>query len=348
MDYLNTKKEEARKAREAMAKEAKPAEAKPKAKAAARREGGPPPEVRALWGKEGLEISTKEITSMPDNIPMKLHMMRPASAKGQTLPLVFYNHGGGMATNSAYDVGHAAWGRMIAHLGVMVILPDFRNYEQPTESQPLIAPYPGGLTDCYSALKWCYEHAAEIGVDPKKITIAGESGGSNLAIATVLKCKKEGTLDMVSGLYALCPYIAGSWPQDVTNEGILGESHLAKHSNGYFILAGGTREMSNVAVCYGAEAFRNKDPMAWPGFATVEDLKGFPRSYISTNDCDPLRDEGQKFYQRLNAAGVQAMSRNVLGTFHGGDTYCANVPDIAMETATSIVNFAKGGPTAKL
>merc|ERR1719456_2039416 len=103
-------------------------------------------------------------------------MMRPAEAKGQELPLVLYLHGGGMATGSAYDANFAAWGRFIARQGVAVILVDFRNYEEATKSQPLIAAYPGGLTDCYSALLWCHDHAQEIGVNPKKIIVAGESG----------------------------------------------------------------------------------------------------------------------------------------------------------------------------
>ena len=154
---------------------------------------------------------------------------------------------------------------------------------------------------------------------------------------------EEKRLDTVSGFYSLCPFIAGTWPQDVANEGILGDSHLPHVNNGYMMTVGGTREMSNRAVSYGPEAFLAKDPMAWPGFATVEDLRGLPRCMVSVNECDALRDEGVNFYNRLNAAGVPAMCRTVLGAFHAPELFMAIVPDIALETAQSIVSFARQG-----
>eukprot|EP00511_Aplanochytrium_stocchinoi_P011223 CAMPEP_0204862926 /NCGR_PEP_ID=MMETSP1348-20121228/2932_1 /ASSEMBLY_ACC=CAM_ASM_000700 /TAXON_ID=215587 /ORGANISM="Aplanochytrium stocchinoi, Strain GSBS06" /LENGTH=212 /DNA_ID=CAMNT_0052013103 /DNA_START=32 /DNA_END=670 /DNA_ORIENTATION=- len=203
-----------------------------------------------------------------------------------------------------------------------------------------VAPYPAGLNDCYSGLKYMYENATKYNIDPKAICVAGESGGGNLAISTALKCKKEGTLHYIpKGFYALCPYIAGIWPQTVQNEGILGTSHLWAQNNGKFISLPGD---TNAAIGYSIEAFRNRDPMAWPGFATIKDLAGLPRCIISVNECDPLRDEGIIFYRRLLKANVPARCREVIGTPHGGDLLARVVPDIALETAQSIGNFLKG------
>ena len=62
-------------------------------------------------------------------------------------------------------------------------------------------------------------------------------------------------------------------------------------------------------MAYGIEAFKNSDPLAWPGFATKEDVTGLPPTVISVNECDPLRDEGIAFY-RLVALGRCARARS--------------------------------------
>ena len=67
-------------------------------------------------------------------------------------------------------------------------------------------PFPSGLNDCLSALKWVYDNKEELGIS--KIIISGESGGGNLSIATALKAKDEGIINYVDGVYAQCPFIS--------------------------------------------------------------------------------------------------------------------------------------------
>jgi acetyl esterase/lipase len=158
--------------------------------------------------------------------------------------------------------------------------------------------------------------------------VAGESGGGNLTLATGMQLLRDGDIGLVSGLYALCPYIAGGWPQDrfpssIENEGILLNLH---HNRG--------------AVAYGLEHFEARNPLAWPAFATVDDVAGLPRTFISVNEADPLRDEGVDFYRLLLEAGVAAQCRTVMGTSHGMDVFTAVLPDISRETAASIARFA--------
>ena len=66
------------------------------------------------------------------------------------------------------------------------------NYPPRSQQDPRatehVAPYPAGLNDCYSALQWVHENAARLGVDARRVCVAGESGGGNLAIAVALKC----------------------------------------------------------------------------------------------------------------------------------------------------------------
>ena len=150
---------------------------------------------------------------------------------------------------------------------------DFRNAVIPS-SVPEIAPFPAGLNDCVAGLKWIAANAAELGIDASRIIVAGESGGGNLTLATGLRLLRDGDTGLVQGLYALCPDIAGRWPLEenpssIENNGIL----IDLHNNGG-------------AMGYGIDELEARNPLAWPGFATIEDVRGLPESVISVNECD--------------------------------------------------------------
>jgi acetyl esterase/lipase len=274
----------------------------------------------------GLTIPEHKIVSDPDGNKINLRFIRPDGDDAK--PCVYYIHGGGMAALSCYDGNYRAWGKIIAANGVAVAMVDFRNCLSPSSVEE-VAPYPAGLNDCVSGLKWLAANAAELGIDPARIVIAGESGGGNLTLATGMKLLRDGDVGLVKGLYALCPYIAGQWPapdspSSIENEGIL----LSLHNN-------------RGAVGYGIEAFEARDPLAWPGFATEADVAGLPPVMISVNECDPLRDEGVNFYRLLLRAGVNAQCRTVMGTIHGTEILPMFAPDISRTTAASIAEFTR-------
>jgi acetyl esterase/lipase len=275
---------------------------------------------------QGLTTRTATFTSEPDGNRVNIQFIRP---EGQdVLPCVYYIHGGGMQSMSAFDGMYRAWGRIIAAQGVAVAMVDFRNCLQ-ASSAPEVEPFPAGLNDCVAGLKWVSANHAALGIDPARIVVAGESGGGNLTLATGLKLKQDGDLGLIKGLYALCPYIAGLWPDprypsSVENNGLL----LDLHSN-------------RGAVAYGIEAFEAKNPLAWPAFASLEDVAGLPPTVISVNECDPLRDEGIAFYRLLLQAGVPARCRQVMGTIHGTEIFAICCPDISRDTASDIANFAR-------
>jgi acetyl esterase/lipase len=275
---------------------------------------------------KGLALRVERFQSQPDNNWINIRYIRPDTE--DVLPCVYYIHGGGMQSMSAYDGMYRAWGKIIAAMGVAVAMVDFRNCLR-ASSAPEVEPYPAGLNDCVSGVKWVHAHAAQLGIDPDRIVVAGESGGGNLTLATGLKLKRDGDLELIKGLYALCPYIAGQWPQDrypssTENNGIL----LDLHSN-------------RGAMSYGIEAFDAKDPLAWPAFATLDDVRGLVPTVISVNECDPLRDEGIEFYRLLLEAGVAARCRQVMGTIHGTEVFPITCPDISRDTARDLAAFAK-------
>lgn len=280
----------------------------------------------AIAPSKGLVLSRQSIRSEPDGNSINIQIIRPDNS--ETLPCVYYIHGGGMAAMSCYDGNYRAWGKIIAAQGVAVVMVDFRNALTPS-SVPEVAPFPAGLNDCVSGLKWAHANAQALNIDAGKIIVAGESGGGNLALATGLKLLKDGDIALIKGLYALCPYIAGQWPlaenpSSVENNGIL----LDLHNN-------------NGAMTYGIEAFTGKNPLAWPSFASEEDVKGLPPVVISVNECDPLRDEGLGFYRLLLRAGVEAKCRQVMGTVHGTEIFPMCCPDISRATAADIAFFLR-------
>ena len=108
------------------------------------------------------------------------------------------------------------------------------------------------MNDCVSGVRWTCGHPDELGIDPAHVIVAGESGGGNLALATGMQLLRDGDIGLIRGLYALCPYIAGRWPQDrfpssIENDGIL----LHLHDN-------------RGRMAYGIDEFEAGNPLAWP------------------------------------------------------------------------------------
>lgn len=280
----------------------------------------------AVAPSKGLKITTREIVSAPDSNTITVQIIRPDN--DESLACVYYIHGGCMATLSCRYGSYRAWGKIIAAQGVAVVMVDFRNAVAPS-SVAEVAPYPAGLNDCVSGLKWLHAHAAELAVDPERIVVAGESGGGNLTLATGMKLAREGDTGLLKGLYAFCPFIAGRWPDP-----------RFPSSSEYFDLLSDVRSNRGV-VGYGIEAFEAGDPLAWPAFAGLHDVSGLPPTVISVNECDPLRDEGIAFYRLLLSAGVAARARVVLGTMHATEMYPTVCPEISHDAARDLAAFAR-------
>ncbi len=275
---------------------------------------------------KGLTFRDVEVESAPDGNTIALRLIRPDG--DEPLACVYYIHGGGMATGSINDAIYRAWPRVIAAKGVAVVMVEFRNSVSPN-SRPEVAPFPAGLNDCLSGLRWVAANASTLSIDPERIVVAGESGGGNLTLAVGMSLKQTEELGLIKGLYALCPYLVGKYPDDrypstVENNGILIEGH---NNRGI--------------VGYGIDAYEEKNPLAWPDFATTSDVIGLPPTVITVNECDPLRDEGIAFYRLLLQSGVPARGRMQLGTFHGADLATALCPEISHGTALDLATFAK-------
>ena len=274
---------------------------------------------------EGLESTTETIQGVDGNeIQLYVHTPHEGTPPG---PCVVHTHGGGMVLMTAADPMFRRWRNDLANAGLRVVGVEFRNGGGKLGNHP----FPAGLNDCASAVRWVHENRDRLGAT--SIVVSGESGGGNLAIATTLKAKQEGWVEQIQGVYACCPYIAGSYDDPAPELASLVEN------DGYSLSCA---QMATLAAVYDPQGEHASNPLAWPLAAAAEDLTGLPPHVISVNELDPLRDEGLEFYRKLSAAGVSAMARTVHGTPHAGDLSFPDLaPDLYFETLGSLVSFAR-------
>jgi len=208
-------------------------------------------------------------------------------------PAYIYFHGGGWSTGSIADVEpHCR--NVCADAGVVVVNVGYS-----------LAPercYPAALEDAYAVLQWVAGAGARrLGVDPDRIAVGGTSAGANLAAALCLMTRdRRGPA--VDFQYLDVP------PLDAT----MSSPSISENGKGYVLTADAVRFMY---AQYLGEEGEAGDEYASPLLA--DDLSGLPPALIVTADCDPLRDDGIRYGERLRAAGGTAVVHNYEGMIHG-------------------------------
>ncbi|MCW2557109.1 MAG: hypothetical protein JWP55_1073 [Mycobacterium sp.] len=271
---------------------------------------------------EGVETRTETITGVDGN-DITLYVDRPAGATGP-LPGLLHLHGGGMAILQTSVA--TSWRGALAAAGCVVVGVEFRNSGGALGPHP----FPAGLNDCSSALDWMHERRDELGV--ASIVVTGESGGGNLSLATALKAKREGRLDRIDGVYAQVPYIFGGYdtpdpalPSLIENDG--------------YILSSST--LTLMAALYDPAGEHTTNPLAWPYYADATDLEGLPPHVITTDELDPLRDEGLAYLRALQRAGVEATGHTYNGVGHACELLAAAaIPELFERALRDVVDFA--------
>jgi acetyl esterase len=162
--------------------------------------------------------------------------------------------------------------------------------------------FPVPLQDCYAALEWVVENADALGLDPGNISIGGASAGGNLAAAVTLRCRDEGGPRLRFQLLEV-PAL------DLTRE-------TARATLASGVLPDVPQPtMDDAAISYLGDPARAHDPLASPLLA--DDLSGLPPAHIMTAAYDVLRTEGERYAERLAAAGVPTTHRQYPGALHG-------------------------------
>lgn len=161
-------------------------------------------------------------------------------------------------------------------------------------------PYPTAPDDAYAALAWTVERAAELGIDPRRISIGGISAGGCVAAAVTLMARDRGGPPLVFQLLEI----------PVTDLTASCRS-LRRYGKGYLLTE--AELLTNYAL-YVPDVDRRREPYASPLLAA--DLSGLPPALIVTAQYDPLRDEGETYARRLSAAGVPVETVRARGHVH--------------------------------
>ncbi|TFD62186.1 alpha/beta hydrolase [Cryobacterium suzukii] len=229
-------------------------------------------------------------------IPIRLyHPVVTESGGGpQPRPLIVYFHGGGWATGNV-EVADRPARALCQGAGAVVASVEYRLAPE--------APFPAGLEDCYAAVQWLSRHVEQLGVDPDKIVVFGDSAGGNLAAATTLLSRERGGHPIAHQILlypALAPAERSPYPS------------YAQNSSGYSLTRAGMKWFWELYLASAADAL---NPLASPLLA--QDVSGLPSATIITAEFDPLRDEGAAYAQRLRDVGSDAELVEYAGTIHG-------------------------------
>lgn len=212
--------------------------------------------------------------------------------KNEILPGVLHFHGGGFIIGTA-DMFDANCEEIVKEVNCVVISVDYRLAPE--------HPFPAPVEDCYAALKWFSENAAELGVDPSRIAVSGGSAGGGLtaAISLLSRDRKGPSIAFQMPNYPMIDdRCITSSNNEITDERIFNGKSNQQAWDMY--LGNKDGEVSQYAA---------------PARAT--DLSGLPPTYTCVGELDPFRDETIEYVARLTKAGVPVEFHLYPGCFHG-------------------------------
>ena len=218
-------------------------------------------------------------------------LYRPAGRAG-ALPLMVFFHAGGYVFGSIAT--HESFCRLIAEgAGCLVLSVDYRRAPEHK--------FPAAHEDCFAAAAWAAARAGEIGADPARIAVGGDSSGGTLAIGVCQLARRRGG-PAIAQLFLWYPGTAGGPETEsmrTLSEGYFLNSGLMKWSMGHYLNA-----PSDLA-----------DPLVAP--MKLDDFSILPPTWLMTAGFDPRRDDNAAFVEAISAAGVPATCRVIEGTIHG-------------------------------
>jgi acetyl esterase len=231
-----------------------------------------------------------------------------------TFPVVLYYFGGGWVLGTL-DTCDEVCRRLCRGAGALVLSIGYRLAPE--------HPFPAAVRDCFAAAGWASAHVDGHGGDPARIAVAGDSAGGNLAAAVTLQARERGpALSSQVLVYPNTDYHADTASmRDNTDPARFNDQSVRWYWGHY---------LSTPAD--------GADPLASP--LRAPDLAGLPPALLITAEYDPLRDEGERYGQRLAQAGVPVTHRRYAGMAHGFFTMTGTVPQ-AREATEQVVEFLK-------
>jgi acetyl esterase len=222
------------------------------------------------------------------DIPLRVY--RPSAV--DSAPVLVYFHGGGMCMGSIHSFEPLARNLAAAADTTVVSV----GYHLAPEAPP-----PAQFDDAYTATGWVAKHAHELGVDPARLAVVGDSAGGTLAAAVALAAR-----DLDGPAIACQVLIYPGLDRDMA------AASLTECADAPILSRDDVRYLNELAD---ADQGQPTSPYRVPAYAT--DLSGLPPAVVVTAECDPIRDWGERYATRLRDAGVQTTLTRYPGSYHG-------------------------------
>jgi acetyl esterase/lipase len=244
---------------------------------------------------DGIRVEEVLIPGPPDAPAVRALVYRPLSVTAK-MPVLLHFHGGGLVFGSP-EGRHSVTAELTRALGCLACSVDYR-----------LAPdtrYPGAVEDGYCALRWLNDNAQLLNIDPRRITVIGESAGGGLAAALAILARDRGEYSISSQV--LTYPMLDDRPSSTHGYPTIGQYVWTRQNNefGWRSYLGSIFDSDTVP------------PTAAP--ARCRDFSGLPPAYIACGDLDLFVVEGMAYSQALIRSGVTTELRIYPGAFHGFD-----------------------------
>ena len=254
---------------------------------------------------------TDHLLPRPDGSVLKVMSMKPENIAKPAPALVYY-HGG------AFAIGYASLHlhnceRYANEAGCIVIFVDYRLAPR--------HPFPAGFDDCFQSLRWVIDNAGNLGIDPGRIAVGGDSAGGALAAGVAQRARDEGLVKLCAQMlvYPVLDNTCSTYSATMFLDVPLWNARSNRYMWDMYLrpFPGG-----------------KAPPYAAPGLGA---LRGLPLSYVETAEFDPLRDEGLLYIVKLRQAGVAVEANETKRTVHGYDANAGS--DTARQSMLARINF---------
>lgn len=247
------------------------------------------------------------------DVPVRIHWPQGDGSH----PITIYMHGGGFVvgdldTQDMIAKALCAWGETI------VVSVDYRLAPE--------HPFPAGVEDSFAVLQWAGRHGAEIGGDPARLAVAGDSAGGNFACALALMARDAGgpKLSAVVNLYGSANYPS----EETASAREFADGPLLRRDDVDWFWEQFLRD----------PAREQHDPRA--SAARAASHAGLPPHFIGTAEADPSRDDTEAYAAKLRAAGVEVEAKRYAGMIHGFASWVGFLPG-AREALGDVGAFLK-------
>jgi acetyl esterase len=273
---------------------------------------------------EVASVTDRTVPGPGGDLPVRVYV--PASPDGVAAgegaaarPVLVWFHGGGWVIGDL-ETADGTVRAMANGAGTVVVSVDYRLAPE--------HPFPAAVDDALAAVRWVADNAAELGVDPARLAVGGDSAGGNLAAVVSQQLRDSG------------PAIAFQLLVYPVTDAKLVLPSIDENGEGYFL----EKETMQWFVHHYLGDGGRDDPRVSPLAATDGALVGLPPALVITAELDPLRDEGEAYGERLGAAGVDVTVTRYDGVIHGFFSMRDMLPDgaAAIAEATTALRTTLG------